>query len=118
MTDMIACLSTGKGTWIEVLKIIDSESWEKIFLVTNEFGLKNFSCKKKVEFIVIDEKKTAQEITKDILAQMKNKIQGFEIALNIVSGSGKEHMALLAALLKLGLAVRFISFEENKVVEL
>jgi len=115
---MIACLSTGKGTWIEVLKIIDSESWEKIFLVTNEFGLKNFSCKKKVEFIVIDEKKTAQEITKDILAQMKNKIQGFEIALNIVSGSGKEHMALLAALLKLGLAVRFISFEENKVVEL
>ena len=118
MNDLIACLSTGKGTWTELLRIINSENWEKIFLVTNEFGIKNFSCKKKVTFIVIDDKKTTQEITKDITKQLQNKIDGFEVAMNIVSGSGKEHMALMTALLKLGLAIRFIVLEDNKIIEL
>ncbi len=48
----------------------------------------------------------------------EKEIDDFEIALNIVSGSGKEHMAILAAVLKLGLAIRFITFENNKVIEL
>jgi len=118
MTDLIACLSTGKGTWTELLKIIDSVEWENIFLVTNEFGVKNFSCRKKVNFVIVDERKPAKEIMNDIIKQLHGKISSFEIALNIVSGTGKEHTAVLAALLKLGLAVRFVSYEENKVIDL
>jgi hypothetical protein len=118
MTDLVACLSTGKGTWTDVLKIVDSENWEKIFIITNEFGIKNFSCTKKVNFVIIDDAKLTKEITNDIVKQMQGKIDGFEIALNILSGTGKEHTAILSALLKLGLAVRFVSFEENKVIDL
>jgi len=36
----------------------------------------------------------------------------------MTSGSGKEHMALLSALLKLGLGIRLVSFTNNGIKEL
>ena len=58
------------------------------------------------------------ELTKkDIIEQLKDKVEG-EVALNIVSGTGKEHMALLSALLKLGLGIRFIALTKDGVEEI
>jgi len=113
MTDLIASLTTGKGTWTEVIKIIDSEDWENIFLIANEFAIKNFQCKKQVNFVVINENKPSYAMVNDIIKQLKGKINGLEVALNISSGTGKEHMAIMAALLKLGLALRFVTIESN-----
>jgi len=45
--------------------------------------------------------KPLKELTSDIEAALKDKVSE-EIAVNVVSGSGKEHMALFAALQKLG----------------
>ena len=115
MTDLIASLTTGKGTWTEVLKIIDSQEWENIFLIANEFAIKNFRCKKKVNYIVINESKPSYAIAEDITKQLEGKINGFEVALNLTSGTGKEHMAIMAALLKLGLAVRFVTINDNQL---
>jgi len=115
MTDLIASLTTGKGTWTEVLKIMDSEEWKNIYLITNEFGLKNFKTKKKVNFVIINDKKPSYAIVSDITKQLQGKINNFEVALNLSSGSGKEHMAVMAALLKLGLALRFVTVEDNRL---
>ena len=53
MPTLIASLSTGKGTWTEVAKLITSQDWDKIFLITNQFGSENFNKKPNMEFIVI-----------------------------------------------------------------
>jgi len=45
MTQLIACLSTGKGTWTTIARIISSEDWENLFLITNEFGKEKFNAK-------------------------------------------------------------------------
>jgi hypothetical protein len=115
MTDLIASLSTGKGTWTDVQKIIESEEWGNIFLITNEFGIKNFQSKKNVNFVVINSNKPSQIIVQDITKQLKDKINGLEVGLNITSGTGKEHMAVMASLLKLGLAVRYVVYEDNQM---
>ncbi len=115
MTDLIASLSTGKGTWTEVNKIIESEEWENIFLIANDFAIKNFSSKKKINFIVINDKKPSYAIVQDIIKQLEGKINAFEVALNLSSGTGKEHMAVMAALLKLGLAIRIVTVEDNQL---
>ncbi len=115
MTDLVASLTTGKGTWTEVIKIIDSEEWDNIFLITNEFGIKKFQTKKKVNFVVIDDKKTSDAIVKDIIKQLEGKVNGIEVALNLISGTGKEHMTIMAALLKLGFAVRFITIDGGQL---
>ena len=38
MTELIAFLSTGKGTWANVSGLIKGESWDKVYLLTNDFG--------------------------------------------------------------------------------
>ena len=117
MTSLIACLSTGKGTWGHVSRIMEDEKWDKVFLITNEFGKENFQNTKNTELIIIDSNKGLKELQKDIVEQLKDKVEG-EVALNIVSGTGKEHMALLSALLKLGLGIRLIALTKDGIEEI
>ena len=117
MPTLIACLSTGKGTWAEVSKIAQSQDWNKIFLITNQFGKENYTPGKNTELILIDNflDTPTIHITEQIKKQMKDEVSDFEIALNFASGSGKEHMAILEAVLQMGLNFRLISINKNNV---
>jgi len=116
MPTLIACLSSGKGTWTEVNKLINSQPWDKVFLITNQFGKDNYSVSsEKVELIVIDTFKEIPELVKVIKSNLNGRIKDFEVALNLVSGSGNEHMALLEAIMELGLNFRLVSVRGNKL---
>ncbi|MBS1266810.1 MAG: hypothetical protein MAG795_00779 [Candidatus Woesearchaeota archaeon] len=117
MTELIACLSTGKGTWKKVVDLIKCYEWEQVFLVAPEFALKKFSMDRPIEFVVIDQNKNVEQLVLDITKQMKEKIKGTQVALNFVSGSGKEHMAVISAVLKMGLALRLVMPGKEDVVE-
>lgn len=117
MTDLIACLSSGKGTWGHVARLIEGESWENIFLITNDFGAGKFKKSEKTSFILIDPGKGIKELTEDIKSQLANKTS-HEVALNLVSGSGKEHMAVLSAVMQLGLAFRLIALTKDGIEEI
>lgn len=115
MTDLIACLSTGKGTWGHVERVIEDMGWDKVFLVTNEFFKDKFKSEKKVEMILIDTKKTISEMAADIKKALEGKITDLEVGLNIVSGDGREHMAIISALLQLGLGIRLVALTKEGV---
>ena len=118
MTDLIACLSSGDKSWAHVARLIKEEDWKKVFLITNESGKKSFKAEKNVEFIVVDFRKPVFELIEDIRKELKGKLTDLEVALNIVSGNGKEHMAILSALLKLGVGVRLMAVTKDGVREL
>jgi hypothetical protein len=118
MASLVACLGNGKGTWAHVAQVIDKQEWEKIFLVTNSFGVENFKPSKQVEYIIIDENKFLPEIIEDITKQLKGKIAGTEVALNMISGAGKEHMAVLSAIIKTGLGVRLVALTTKGIKEI
>jgi hypothetical protein len=117
MTSLVACLSTGQGTWNHVAQLIRSGRWDKVFLVTNEFGSQKFTASN-ANMIVVDFNLPVAELSEVIRNQLDGKISDFECAVNIMSGVGKEHMAILSALLKLGLGVRFVISTEQGVEEL
>jgi len=117
MTSLIASLGEGKGTWTHLMKLIEVEDWEKVFLVTNSFGAQKFSCSKEVEFIIVDGKKYLKELRDEIKGKLEGKISDTEAAISVISGTGKEHMALLSAVLKLGLAVRLVAVTPDGVEE-
>lgn len=118
MTELIVCLSTGKGTWGHVSRLIQDGGWEKVFLVTNAFGKENFTSEKDSEFIVVDPNKGLAELRDDIYNQLKDKVKGAEIGLNLVSGTGKEHMALVSAVLRLGVGIRLVALTKDGVQEI
>jgi len=116
MPTLIASLSTGKGTWTEVSRIMQTQVWTKIFLITNQFGVENFTSKPAMaEFVVIDPNLEIGVLVGQIVGQLRGKIDDFEIALNMVSGSGKEHMAIVEAVLELGLNFRLITVVNGQV---
>lgn len=118
MTDLIACLSTGKGTWGHVSRLIVDQDWGKIFLITNDFGKENFKPEKEVEYIVIESRQPIVDLTEQIKEQLKGKISDTEVALNLASGTGKEHMAVLSAIMKSGLGFRFVALTKDGVKEI
>ncbi|MBI4153225.1 hypothetical protein HY497_01765 [Candidatus Woesearchaeota archaeon] len=110
MTEIIAVLGSGKGTWAEVAALIKSKPWERVFLVTDDFGKEKFTAD--AEFIVIDARRSILELRDEIHQKLSGKIKGLEIALNMSSGSGKEHMALVGALMRLGVGFRIVTAGE------
>jgi len=117
MPELIACLSTGKGTWGHVNRLIQDGKWDKILLITNEFGKENFSKDDKTEFIVINSNQGLEEMKNEIQSKLKGKLKDLEISLNLASGTGKEHMAIIAAILKLGLGIKLVALTKDGVKE-
>ena len=116
MTELVTVLSTGKGTWSEVARVIKCQHWEKTFIITNDFG-KTFTAEN-AEIIVVDMNTEITKLRDNIVKQLNGKIKGLEVGLHMTSGAGKEHMALLAALLKIGVSFRLVSVDEKGFIEL
>lgn len=114
--ELVALLSSGKGTWSQVAGLINHGEWDKIILIGNDFA-KKFTCDKEHEFI---EYKSARlvELKEELQKKLKGKIKGTEVALSIASGDGKEHMALISALLNQPVGVRFTALTKQGLVML
>ncbi len=106
MSTLVALLSSGKGTWAQVNAIIKSHNWNNILLICNEFAFTTFESNKGKK-VVIDEKQVQKSFQK-LSKFLKENVKDFEVALNLSSGSGLEHMIVLSAVLKSGSGVRFV----------
>jgi len=118
MTILICCLGLGKGTWIPVMNVIKSADWEQLIIITNPFFKDKLPTlehpNKKV--IAVEEQKSLQELIQ-MLTQSMNLAFAGDVALNFFSGSGKEHMAILSAVLRSGCGVRLVEADEKGLHE-
>ncbi len=115
--EFIALLSTGKGTWAQVSGLMKHGDWEKIIILGGEFA-KDFKHEKEFEFIKIDLDKKLKDLKEEFLKNLKGKFNGTEVALSIASGNGKEHMALISALINLPVGIRFAALTKEGVIDL
>ena len=117
MVTLIAMLSSGKGTWGQVSSLINSNKWKNIYLICNEFAYKTFEISPNKAIKLQINENNPEEIFEKLSPFFKKQIKDFEVAVNISSGTGAEHMALLSALLKDGLGLRFVYLKDNEVTE-
>jgi hypothetical protein len=118
MTDLVACLSTGKGTWTHVLMLVKKQEFANVFLITNAWTKENLKLtRENLHTIVVNPNDRVSVIRDQVIGGLKGKIKDFEVAVNIDSGSGKEHTAIITALMQLGLAMRFVYSENEEIVE-
>lgn len=114
MAILIAHVSSGKGTWTQASGLIALDGWSKVFLICNEFAYKNFDVEpSKALKLQIDENNPQEAFEKLSKVFKKQLSKEFEVAINQSSGSGAEHMAVMSAVLKAGVGVRFV-YTENK----
>lgn len=112
--ELVAFLGTGKGTWGQVTGVINHGDWENIILLGDDFA-KQFTIKKDFEFVEITNN-SITELKDEISKKLQGKIKGTEVALSIASGDGKQHMALISALLSLPVGIRFTVLTKDGLV--
>ncbi len=112
--ELVAFLGTDKENWGQITALINRFEWGKIVLIKNKIAA-DFSASKECEIIKIDSDKSLLDMKKEIMEKLKDKIGELEVALSIASGNGKEHMALISALLSIPVGVRFVAFTKEGV---
>lgn len=114
--ELISLLSSGKGSWAQVSGLIRQGQWEKIILIGDDFS-KKFDAGKESTFIQVDLNNSLMQLRDEIKEKLKGKISGMEVALSIASGSGREHMALISALINLPVGIKFVALTKDGIVE-
>jgi hypothetical protein len=117
MVSLIVLVSSGKGTFGYVNQLLNQNSFDKIYLICNPFSYEKFDIDSTKAVKLKYEEKKIEESFKKISEFLKKEIKDFEVALNIFSGTGIEHMALISAVLRAGLGVRFIYIEDKEIKE-
>ena len=117
MTSLVACIGADQKAWGHVARLIKDQEWENVYLIMPDEA-KSFVCDKSAEYIIIDTKKPVKELIIDIIKALQDKVSFQDVALNLVSGSGKEHMAILSALLKLGAGIRLVAVTKDGIEEI
>src|SRR4030042_6264443 len=115
--EFIALLSSGKGTWAQVSGLMKQGEWEKIILLGDDFA-KQFTHEKPFEFIKIDLNKRIKDLREEFKEKLQGKFEGMEVAVSLASGDGKEHMALISALINLPMGVRFVALTKEGLLDL
>jgi hypothetical protein len=115
--ELVALLSSGKGTWAQVSGLMKYGEWDNIILIGDDFA-KDFKHEKPFEFIKVDLNGKIKELRDEISQKLKGKISSIEVALSIASGEGKEHMALISALINFPVGIRFAALTKEGVIDL
>jgi hypothetical protein len=110
--ELVAFLGSDKETWGQVTGLINKGEWEKIILVKSK-DAESYASPKQAESVVIDTTMPLVDLKADLLKKLKSKFSGFDVNLSIASGTGKEHMALISALLSVPVGIRLVVFTKN-----
>lgn len=121
MATLITILGIGKGTWAEVHAILDLKAFEHVLVFIDEWAAKEYRSEHDVTMTPIPEVLTTTELSLLMAERIKQHLLAadntaeFDLAVNIASGSGKQHAALITAILKLGYGVRFVTIENGEL---
>ena len=112
--ELVAYLGDDKENWGQVTALINRGEWEKIIIVKSK-NAGDFTSSKKCDIVQIDSCKPLLDVKKEIMDKLKDKLGEFEVALSIASGNGKEHMALISALLSIPVRIKLIVFTKEGI---
>jgi len=112
--ELVAFLGKDKETWGQVTGLINKGDWEKVILIKSK-DADAFPIPENGEEVAIDTSKPLVDLKSDLVKRLKPKLSGFECALSIASGNGKEHMALISSLLSLPVGIRMAVFTKNGI---
>lgn len=112
--ELVAFLGKDKENWGQITGLINKGEWEKVLLIRSNDS-DSFPVPGNGREIVIDTAKPMTDIKSDLLKKLKSNLSGMECALSIASGNGKEHMAVISALLSLPVGIRLTVFTKNGI---
>ncbi|MBS3088508.1 hypothetical protein J4402_01880 [Candidatus Pacearchaeota archaeon] len=114
--ELVAFLGDDKENWGQVTALINRmPDVEKIILVKNKSS-PNFPKTEKCKLIEIDSTQPLAELKSQLHSLLSKEIsKEFEVSLSLASGNGKEHMALISALLSVPVGIKLVVYSKKGI---
>ena len=111
--ELVVFLGSDKENWGQITALLKRMKWDKAILIKNR-NASDFPNNGIV--IEVDTEKPLLELKDELVNKLKKELAGdFEVALSIASGNGKEHLALISALLAIPVGIRLVAFTRDGV---
>ena len=112
--ELVALLGSDKESWGQVSALLNHGTWDKIILIKTADSI-DFPAPENSDVVEINSSQPLLALKKSLMDKLQGKFAEFEACLSIASGTGKEHMALIAALLSLPVGIRLVAYTKNGV---
>lgn len=114
--ELVAYLGKDKENWGQITALANKmQDCEKVVLVKDK-DVSGFPKNDKCIEVSVNSAQPLTELKEDIMNKIGDKVSGdFEVAVSLASGGGKEHMALISALLCLPVGIRLVVFTKNGI---
>lgn len=112
--ELVATIGIDKESWGQVTGLINHEAWDKVIIVKNK-SVSDFPKIEGAEEILIDAALPLLELKSFLIERLKPCISAFDACVSLASGTGKEHMALVSALLAIPTGVRLVAFTKQGI---
>ena len=113
--ELVAFVGSDTENWGQVTALMKRMSDAHTYLIKNKHA-PAFPSSQNSTLIEVDSSLPLREFKDSLQEKLKSKLSGdFEVALSLASGTGKEHMALIAALLNLPVGIRLVIFTKDGI---
>lgn len=113
--EFVAFVGQDKENWGQITALVNRLEAERNILVISK-NVEGFPTNERCEIISIDSGKPLAQMQEELLKKLKEKLSGdFEVSLSLASGNGKEHMALLSALLNVPVGVKIVVYTKEGI---
>ena len=113
--NLVAFVGKDKEGLGQISALINHFECERIFIVKDKNTpelIKNRKCK----FVSFDMQKDIISLKNEIKEKLQKELSAdFEVALSLPSGSGKEHMALISALLAIPIGIKLVVYTKKGI---
>ena len=112
--ELVCFQGADKKDYAQLNALIKRGNWDNIIILKSK-SAEPFSPPNS-HSISINSDSPLQELKTEIMNKLKPVIgKDFEVALSIASGNGKEHMALISALLSIPVGIRLVAYTKKGV---
>ena len=113
--EFVAYIGEDQASWGQVTALLNRLDYDKAVLLVDKH-VSGYPTNEKTEVVSIDSSQSMLSLQKEMQTQLRKHIGGeFEVALSLASGTGKEHMALLSALLQLPVGIKLVVYTKEGV---
>ncbi len=113
--EFVAFVGSDTENWGQVSALLNRLEYETALIVRSQ-GADSFPIGERCTVLDIDTTQPLLALKEELLSKLKSKLSGdFEVSLSLASGTGKEHMALLSALLNIPVGVRLVVYTRDGV---
>ena len=113
--EFVACVGTDEHNWGQITALLNRLEYEKAVLVVDALA-SGYPTNERCTVVKVDMGQPLLLLQKEVQDKLKKTIGGeFEVALSLASGTGKEHMAVLSALLNLPVGVKLVVYTKEGI---